>query len=100
MTTTRARRLPQVGDVVRIERDAVEHPSRGTWPSWHGRIGTVVVVNADRRPDRTEYGVTFGTVRARADRDGAPASSDPPVWFLAVELLLLGAATSPTAVAA
>ena len=77
-TETTLRRLPRVGDRVRIERDEAMHPSRGTWRQWRGRTGTVVAINTDRRPVATEYGVTFGT-RERAD-----------AWFLRHELTVLG----------
>lgn len=47
-----------VGDRVRIERDETRHPSRGTWPWFRGKTGTVVEINRDRkRPHLTEYGV-------------------------------------------
>jgi ribosomal protein L21E len=42
-----------LGDRVRIERDEIRYPSKGTWPQFRGRTGTVVEVNAD------EYGVVF-----------------------------------------
>jgi len=32
-----------VGDEVVVERDETEYPSRGSWPRYRGRIGTVVV---------------------------------------------------------
>ncbi|MCB0942705.1 MAG: hypothetical protein KDB72_20980 [Mycobacterium sp.] len=58
----------RVGDRVRIERDETRYPSKGTWPSYRGKAGTVVTINADAvRPHLTEYGIAFGTIRARAD---------------------------------
>lgn len=85
--STTLRRLPRVGDRVRIERSA---PSRGTWPRWQGRTGTVGVINRDsKRPAATEYGVVFGATRQRADRDGGIAYSESPTWFLGSELVTL-----------
>lgn len=45
-----------IGDRVRIERDETRYPSRGTWPQFRGKVGTVVELNRD------EYGVCFGKV--------------------------------------
>jgi hypothetical protein len=86
-TDNTTRRLPRVGDRIRIERDETAYPSRGTWPGWRGRTGTVAVINRDRqRPLATEYGVVFGATRQRADRDGAVDYSESPAWFLGYEL--------------
>jgi ribosomal protein L21E len=76
-TTDTLRRLPRVGDRVRIERNEATHPTRGTWRQWRGRTGTVVAINSDRRPIATEYGVAFGTGQ-RTD-----------AWFLRHELAVL-----------
>jgi hypothetical protein len=85
MTTTK--RLPRVGDHIRIQRDETAHPPHGTWRRWRNRTGTVVTINRDRdNPTRTEYGVAFGATRPRAGREGSVVSSDSPVWFLAHEL--------------
>src|SRR5437588_800 len=52
---------PAVGDRVRIERDERRHPSKGTWPQFRGRRGTVVEVTVDRKhPHPTEFGVVCG----------------------------------------
>ena len=52
-----------VGDRVRIERDETRYPSKGTWPQFRGRTGTIVEINEDReRPHLTEYAVVFGKV--------------------------------------
>ena len=65
----------RVGSRVRVERDETLYPSRGTWPQFRGKTGTVVEVNrAGRGP--TEYGVGFG----KATRASA--------WFKAYELRL------------
>ncbi len=53
----------KVGDRVRIARDEDRFPSKGTWPPFRGKTGTVVEINEDRqRPHLTEYGVSFGKV--------------------------------------
>ena len=84
------RRLPRVGDRIRVQRDEIIHRPRGTWPRWRGRVGTVVVVNRDRkRPGATEYGVVFGATRARSDGRGELNYSEAPVWFLGHELAVL-----------
>jgi hypothetical protein len=55
--------VPQAGDRVRIQRDEMRYPPKGTWPKFCGRTGTVVEINMDRqRPHLTEYGVSFGKV--------------------------------------
>ncbi len=49
-----------------IERDEKIYPSKGTWPQFRGRTGTVVQINKDpKRPHLTEYGVALGFVGAR-----------------------------------
>jgi hypothetical protein len=78
-----------VGDRVRIERDESRYPSRGTWPQFRGRTGTVVEINVDRkRPQLTEYGVAFGKTRTRPD--GSLHGDDATTWFKAHELSALG----------
>jgi hypothetical protein len=86
---------PRVGDRVRIERDETQYPSKGTWPQYRGRVGTVVEVNAG------EYGVSFGKVTPRKSR---PSTSDwksnDVAWFQAYEVRLLaqkGVARPPEA---
>jgi hypothetical protein len=39
-------RVIKVGDKVRIERDETRHPSRGTWPQFRGKTGTVVEIRS------------------------------------------------------
>jgi hypothetical protein len=76
--------FPAVGDRVRIERDETRYPSRGTWPQFRGRTGTVIEVNEDRkRPHLTEYGVVFGATRKRPD--GSLHGDDVTTWFKAHE---------------
>lgn len=91
----------KVGDRVRIERDETRYPSKGTWPQFRRRSGTVVEVNADgQRPHLTEYGVSFGTVRTRPD--GSLHGDDIVTWFKSYEMSALaparpadGLATAP-----
>lgn len=94
MTRTQA---PRVGDRVRIERDETVYPSKGTWPQFRGRVGTVVEINRDRkRPHLTEWGVVFGKVTARTDGRGAFSWSghEPITWFKVYELALLTSGTA------
>jgi hypothetical protein len=55
---------PAVGDRVRIERDETKYPSKGTWPYYRGKTGTVVEINLG------EYGVVFTKVTPRIDGRG------------------------------
>lgn len=64
-----------IGDSVVIERDEKLYPSKGSWPQYSGRLGTVVSIN---RQD-AEYGVAFGYV---GDVQKRAADS----WFLLREL--------------
>ena len=41
------------GDRVRLERDEVKYPVRGTWRWYRGKTGRFIVRNSD------EYGVSF-----------------------------------------
>jgi hypothetical protein len=83
-------RLPHVGDSVRIERDESRYPSKGTWPQVDGRTGTVVEINRDREhPERTEWGVAFGTVTRRTDGRGAFNNTGVVTWFKSYELVLI-----------
>src|SRR5262249_44095493 len=75
-----------VGDRVRIERDETLYPSKGTWPQFRGRIGTVVEVNTDRkRPHLTEFGVVFGKART----DGRGGQRQIVTWFKLHEIRAL-----------
>lgn len=51
-----------LGAKVRIERDETKHPSRGTWPWYRGKTGTVVGINR-AGTGATEYGVGFGKAK-------------------------------------
>jgi hypothetical protein len=77
-----------VGNRVRIERDETEHPSKGTWPQFRGKTGTVVEINRDRqRPHLTEYGVTFGKTYPRTDGSrGLWRDGEPVTWFKSYEI--------------
>lgn len=85
-----------VGDRVRIERDEQLYPSKGTWPQFRHRAGTVVEINDD------EYGVVFGKVR-KPRTNGSIAMAEA-VWFRAWEIRALSSerpteclhTTSPT----
>ena len=79
-----------VGTRVRIEREETRHPSRGTWPQFRGRTGTVVQVNGDRKlPHLTEYAVTFGKPRKPNQHGTIPVGSDS-YWFRSHELVNVG----------
>jgi hypothetical protein len=76
-----------VGDGVKIERDESRYPSKGTWPSFRGKTGTIVEINLG------EYGVAFGKVWPRPDRPGVLRWSDSVVtWFQPHELRVLARA--------
>jgi hypothetical protein len=71
-----------VGDRVRVERDEARYPSKGTWPRFRGRTGTVIEVNVERRrPHLTEYGVVFGAVHHRPDGSIRPANGRDVATF-------------------
>jgi hypothetical protein len=77
-----------VGDRVRIERDEKLYPSKGTWPQFRGRTGTVVEINRDhKRPRLTEYGVVFTKATARGGRPGKFNYDNGSVtWFKCYEV--------------
>jgi hypothetical protein len=79
-----------VGSRVRIERDETRYPSKGTWPHFRGKTGTIVEINLG------EYGVAFGKVWPRPDRPGVLRWSDSVVtWFQPHELKVLARAPQP-----
>jgi len=79
---------PKVGDRVRIERDETRYPSKGTWPQFRGKVGTVVEINRDRkRPHLTEYGTVFGAKRQRPN--GSLHGSEVITWFKCYEMTAL-----------
>lgn len=74
--TTKARKRAGlglvVGDRVKIERDEKRWPSRGTWPRYRGKTGTVSALNPE-----------FGEVAVKLD--GGSRST----WFLHFEVAAL-----------
>lgn len=76
----------KIGTQIRVERDEALYPSKGTWPRFRGRVGTIVEINRDRKhPHLTEYGVTFGKMR-KPDRFGSVSAGAATVWFKLREL--------------
>jgi hypothetical protein len=82
-----------VGGRVRIERDETRYPSKGTWPQFRGKTGTVVEINLG------EIGVVFGKVKPRHDGRGKFIRSghEPITWFQSYELVPAGAAAQHVA---
>lgn len=79
--------LPVVGDRVRIQRDETRYPSKGTWPRFRGRVGTIVEVSHDKQPHLTEYAVVFSKANRRSDRpDLFRYDSASVVWFKGHEI--------------
>lgn len=78
----------KIGDRVVIARDEQTYPSKGTWPRFRGKVGTVVEINHDRRrPDRTEYAVCWGRVRPSAHRFGGyDWDAYAVAWFKSQEM--------------
>ena len=73
-----------IGDRVKIERDEIRYPSKGTWPRFGGKTGTIVEVNLG------EYGVCFGKVTPRRSRPGSfDWDSADVAWFQPYELKVL-----------
>ena len=70
-----------VGSRVRIERDETRYPSKGTWPQFRGKTGTVVEINLG------EYGVVFG--KARSPRPNGSIAMAEAVWFQPHEIRAL-----------
>ncbi len=83
---------PRVGDRVRIERDEVRYPSKGTWPRFRGKTGTVVEIN-DGPGGPTEYGVIFRTAPAGPWRKWW--SGGEATWFTLHEITPLAAQRLP-----
>lgn len=78
-----------IGTRVRVERDERLYPSKGTWPQFRGKTGTIVEINVDReRPHLTEFGVVFGGVKRRTDGRGSFSWSghEPITWFKSYEI--------------
>jgi hypothetical protein len=75
-----------VGDRARIERDETRYRSKGTWPQFRGRTGTVVQTSLG------EYGVVFGKATPRTDGRGAFQFEGTVTWFQPHELRPCGKA--------
>jgi hypothetical protein len=67
----------RVGDVVKVQRDEIRYPPRGTWPRFKGRVG--IVVTAD---NYGEVGVSF---KAGAEKWRQRMHAD--AWFGPHELV-------------
>ncbi len=80
---------PKVGDRVRVERDETIYPSKGTWPKFRGKTGTIVEVNLG------EYGVVF--TKVRKPRSNGSIAMAEAVWFQPHEVRVLAPALAPTA---
>lgn len=76
-----------IGDRVKIGRDEKKYPSKGTWPRFRDKTGTVVEFNMG------EIGVVFGKVKPRTDGRGKFIRSghEPITWFLPREVTPLPA---------
>lgn len=89
----------KVGDHVRIERDEVLHPSKGTWPRHRGQTGFICVINKgggafinDEWTD--EFGVVLTTTRPRWRQDEGHEGelsydSDAIKWFRDFEMRVI-----------
>jgi len=83
-----------VGTQVRIERDETRYPSKGTWPSFRGKTGTIVEINLG------EYGVAFGKVTPRKSRPSSfDWKSDDVAWFQPHEVTRVARAQQPCSAA-
>ena len=79
----------KVGDPVRCERDEVMYRSKGTWPRYWGRVGTVVTLNGID----DEIGVVFGSTCHRPD---GSLSGGLVTWFQPFELRATPAVSRPS----
>jgi hypothetical protein len=73
----------RIGDIVKVERNEVRYPSRGTWPRYRGRIGTVVHSN-----QQGEIGVAFKATW-RGENNELKWQGSDTTWFLPHELIRL-----------
>jgi len=71
----------RVGDRVRIERDETRWRSRGSWPRYRGRVGTVVRINRAAG----EIGVSW----RRRPEDAVAGRTDADSWFLRHEATVI-----------
>jgi hypothetical protein len=79
----------QVGDAVRIQRDEIKNPPKGTWASFRGRPGFVCIVNDTDDPP--EYGVILTTTRPQWRKNEGHENelsydSEAIRWFTPYEL--------------
>lgn len=63
----------RIGDRVKINRDLVQYPSKGCWPVYQGKRGTLISLNRNGG-GTAEYGVSF------SNDDGVDA------WFKRYEI--------------
>lgn len=75
----------KIGTRITVTRDETRWPSRGSWPRWRGRTGTVVS-GTSLEGSACEYGVVFGAVAQHPDGKPHACGSDSPVYFLRHEL--------------
>lgn len=74
----------KLGQRVRVQRDEVVHPPRGTWSMYRGCEGTVVQHNDHDH----EYGIVLGMIpKPRPDRPGLSYDGSTVVWFSEHELV-------------
>ena len=66
---------------MRVERDETIYPSKGTWPKFRGKTGTIVEVNLG------EYGVVF--TKVRKPRSNGSIAMAEAVWFQPHEVRVL-----------
>lgn len=73
-----------VGTRVRIERDEEKYPSKGTWPRFRGKLGTVVEIHLG------EYGVAIGKSLPASGKRGGSMKGEAVTWFQPHELKVIG----------
>ena len=80
-----------VGDRVRIERDETVYPSKGTWPQFRGKTGTIVEINLG------ECGVAVGKALPASGRRGGSMKGGSVTWFQPYELRITSRTVAPLA---
>ena len=78
-----SRRSFRMGDLVRVERDETRWPSKGSWPKYRGRVGTIVSIN---RSDH-ECGLSWRPNAAAQLGTNTVVGVDS--WFLPHEIVLV-----------
>jgi hypothetical protein len=81
-----------VGSRVRIERDETRYPSKGTWPQFRGKTGTIVEINLG------EYGVAIGKTLPASGKRGGSMKGGAVTWFQPYEFRVISRTPAPTAV--